>query len=231
MAEILNRQNQKTLLIDLDPQGSLSFAVETKSNNLTIYNVLKGDVKAKDVLQTTPSGDIITANNSLHGADLEFNATGREYLLREAISDIKKQYKYVIIDCPPALGILTINALVAGDFVVIPALADVFSLQGMGQLNDSIQSVIKYCNPKLKIAGILLTKFTQRTNLSQIIKDELNNVTQKMNTKLFNTSIRIAVALQEAQLQQKCLYEYALLSTAMEDYKNFVSELEDIINE
>jgi chromosome partitioning protein len=231
IAEILNRQKQKTLLIDLDPQGSLSFAVEAKLNTPTIYNVMKGEVKAKDVVQDTPSGDIIPANILLSGADLEFNSTGREYLLKEAISDIKQQYQYIVIDCPPALNILTINALVAGDYVVIPALADVFSLQGMGQLNESIQSVIKYCNPNLKIAGILLTKFIHRNNISQIIKDELNSITQRMNTKLFNANIRPAIALQEAQLQQKCLYEYALTSTAIEDYTNFVSELEEIINE
>jgi chromosome partitioning protein len=231
ITEIFNRQQQKTLMIDLDPQGSLSFAVDANPNKPTIYNVLKGELKAKDILQTTFSGDILPANILLSGADLEFNTTGREYLLKEAISEIKQQYSYIVIDCPPSLNILTINALVAGNFVVIPALADVFSLQGMGQLNETIQSVIKYCNQNLKIAGILLTKFTQRNNISQIIKEELNKITKQMNTKLFDANIRPTIALQEAQLQQKCIYEYALLTNAIEDYRNFVSELEEIINE
>ena len=232
IAEILNRQQKKTLLIDLDPQANLSFAVGANFDNTpSIYDVLKKQLKAKDILQKTYSGDILPANILLSGADMEFTATGREYLLKEAIADIKQEYKYIIIDCPPALSILTVNALVAGDFVVIPSLADVFSLQGMGQLNDTIQSVTKYCNPTLKIAGILLTKFIQRNMISQNIKETLINITQQMDTKLFNTCIRNSIALQEAQLQQKCLYEYALTSNAIEDYTKLVSELEGIINE
>ena len=92
-AEILNGNGKKSLIVDLDPQGNLSFAVGAKSENIpTIYNVLKGDLKAEDILQITPSGDILPANILLSGADIEFTATGREYLLREAISDLKKQY-------------------------------------------------------------------------------------------------------------------------------------------
>lgn len=232
VAEIFNHQQKNTLLVDLDPQSNLSFATGANlENTLTIYNVMKKEVKAEDILQITPSGDILPSNILLSSADMEFTSTGREYLLKEAISNIKQKYNYVVIDCPPALSILTINALAASDFVVIPSLADVFSLQGMGQLNNTIQSVIRYCNLNLKIAGILLTKFTHRTNISQIIKDSLDNVTRQMNTKLFSVNIRNTIALQEAQLQQKCLFKYASTSTAMEDYINFVSELEETINE
>ena len=230
IAEIFNRQYKKTLLADLDPQGNLSFAVGANTENTaTMYNVLKKETDAQNILQETPSSDILPANILLSGADMEFTTTGREYLLKETISDIKQRYKYIIIDCPPALNILTINALVASDFIIIPSLADVFSLQGMGQLNDTIQSIIKYCSPNLKITGILLTKFIYRNNLSQIIKNELENVTRQMNTKVFNSNIRNAVALQEAQLQRKCLFDYAQDSTAMQDYINFVSELEEAI--
>jgi len=232
VAEILNSKDKKTLLIDLDPQGNLSFAVGVKLENaLTIYNVMKGEVKMMDILQTTASGDILPANILLSGADIEFTAlTGREYLLKEAISDIKNNYDYIIIDCPPSLSILTINAFVVSDFIVIPLLADVFSLQGMSQLNITIQSVRKYCNPNLKIAGILLTKFIQRNNISSNIKDTLNSVAQQMNAKLFDVCIRNSVVLQEAQLQQESLLKYASNSNAMEDYVNFVSELEEFIN-
>lgn len=232
MAEILNRNAKKTLLIDFDPQGNLSFAVgvDPHTTTLTIYHAMKGETNANDILQTTSSSDILPANILLSGADLEFQSTGREYLLKEAINDIKSKYEYIIIDCPPALSILTINAFSASDYIVVPVLADVFSLQGIGQLNTTIQSVIKYCNPNLKVAGILLTKFTQRNNISNNIKDSLNIVTKQMNTKLFNTCIRTSVALQEAQLQQKSLISYASGSNAMEDYINFVLELEELIN-
>ena len=192
---------------------------------------MKKELRADDILQSTDSGDILPANILLSGADIEFTATGREYLLKEAISDIKQRYEYVVIDCPPSLSILTINALAASDFVVIPSLAVIFSLQDMSQLNDTIRSVKKYCNPNLKIAGILLTKFTNRNTISQIIKNSLDTITMQMKTKLFNTTIRNTVALQEAQLQQTSLIEYAKNSNAIEDYINFVSELEEIINE
>jgi len=232
IAEILNNMGKKTLIIDLDPQGNLSFAVKAKLENTpTVYNVLKGEIKAEDAIQTTFSGDILPANILLSGADIEFIATGREYLLREAIIYIKQQYEYIIIDCPPSLSILTINAFSAADFVVIPSLADVFSLQGMGQLNTTIQSVKKYCNSHLKIAGILLTKFTQRTNIGNNIKNTLSEITQQMGTKLFNTCIRNSIAIQEAQLQQESLFKYASNSNAIEDYINFVSELEGTVNE
>ena len=231
VAEILNSKDKKTLLIDLDPQGNLSFAVGVKLENaLTVYNVMKGEARATDILQTTASGDILPANILLSGADIEFTLTGREYLLKEAISDIKTNYDYIIIDCPPSLSILTINAFAVSDFIVIPLLADVFSLQGMSQLNITIQSVRKYCNPNLKIAGILLTKFIQRNNISSNIKDTLNSVAQQMNAKLFDVCIRNSVVLQEAQLQQESLLKYASNSNAMEDYVNFVSELEEFIN-
>ena len=232
ISEIFNHARKKTLLVDLDPQSNLSFAVKANLENIpTIYNVMKKELRADDILQTTPSGDILPANILLSGADMEFTATGRECLLKEAISDIKQRYEYIIIDCPPALSILTINALAVSDFVIIPSLADIFSLQGMSQLNDTVKSVQRYCNPNLKIAGILLTKFTHRNTISQIIKNSLDNITTQMNTKLFNTTIRNTVALQEAQLQQRSLLEYAKNSNAIEDYINFVSELEEIINE
>ena len=231
-AEILNSKGKRTLLIDLDPQSNLSFATGAKIDNiLTIYNVMKGEEKANNILQKTSSGDILPSNILLSGADIEFTATGREYLLKEAINDIKQKYNYVIIDCPPSLSILTINAFTTSDFIVVPSLADVFSLQGMSQLNTTVQSVRRYCNQNLKIAGILLTKFTQRNTISQNIKETLNSITQQMNTKLFSNCIRNSVALQEAQLQQKSLIEYASNTNAMEDYVAFVSELEEIIHE
>ena len=232
IAEIFNQRGKKTLLIDLDPQSNLTFAAGANTDNaLSIYDVMKAEVKAEDILLTTRSGDILPANILLSGADIEFTATGREYLLRDAISDIKQNYDYIIIDCPPALSILTINAFVVSDFVVIPLLADIFSLQGLGQLNNTIQSVVRYCHPDLKIAGILLTKFVQRNTISQNVQDTLIGVAEQMNTRLFNARIRSSVALQESQLQQKTLTEYASNSNAMNDYIDFTNELEAIVNE
>ncbi len=231
IATLLNHNGKKTLAIDLDPQGNLSFAMGADLENTpTIYNVLKGELEADNILQSTSSGDILPSNILLSGADIEFTATGREYLLRESLTSISKKYDYAIIDCPPSLSILTINAFATSDYVVVPSLADVFSLQGMAQLNNTIKSVKKYCNPNLKIAGILLTKFNQRANLSNHIKSTLNDITTQMDTILFDTFIRSSITTQEAQLQQKNLLEYDNKSNTMADYTKFLIELEEIIN-
>lgn len=232
LATIFNSQGKKTLAIDLDPQGNLSLAMGANvSENPTIYNVLKGELTASDILQHTPSGDILPSNILLSGADTEFTSTGREYLLKESISAIKEHYDYVVIDCPPTLSVLTINAFVSSDFVIVPSLADAFSLHGMGQLNDTIKSVKKYCNSNLKIAGILLTKFVPRNTLSFHIKETLHGITEKMDTILFKTYIRNSVAIQEAQLQQDSLLDYDPKANALMDYIDFVKELESVINE
>lgn len=228
---LLNKQGKKTLSIDLDPQGNLSFAMDANLDDTpTIYNVLKGELKAIDILQSTESGDILPANILLSGADTEFTSTGREYLLKEAIQEILQQYEYIIIDCPPSLSILTINAFVASDYIVVPSLADVFSLQGMAQLNNTIQSVKKYCNPSLKVAGILLTRFNQRTNLSNHIQKLLDNATKSMGTILFNTVIRNSISLQESQYQRENMIDYNGKSNALLDYAEFLKELESVIN-
>lgn len=231
IAGILNEHGKRTLAVDFDPQGNLSFAMGAVTDDApTIYNVLKGELAVTDILQRTTSGDLLPANILLSGADTEFTYTGREYLLREALNDIKQQYEYIVIDCPPSLSVLTINAFVASDYVVVPSLADVFSMQGMGQLNNTIQSVRKYCNPSLKIAGILLTKFANRTNLGAHVREALFTVTGQMNTGLFKTTIRNSVSLQEAQLQQESLLTYDRKANALSDYQDFVNELEAVIH-
>lgn len=228
---LLNKQGKKTLAIDLDPQGNLSFAMKANLDGTpTIYNVMKGELKAEEILQSTESGDILPANILLSGSDTEFTSTGREYLLKEAIQDISKKYEYIIIDCPPALSVLTINAFVTSNFIVVPSIADVFSLQGITQLNNTIQSVKKYCNPSLRVAGILLTRFNQRTNLSNHIQKLLDNATVSMETILFDTFIRNSVSVQESQYQRENMIDYDGKSNAMLDYAKFLNELEGIVN-
>jgi len=231
VAVLLNRQGKRTLCVDLDPQANLSFAMGANLEDTpTIYNVLKGELSVAEILQQTESGDILPSNILLSGADTEFVSMGREYLLKEVLQDISQNYDYGLIDCPPALSILTLNAFSACDFVIVPALADVFSLQGMTQLNNTIQSVRKYSNPGLRVAGILLTRFNSRTNLSSHIQKLLDSATQRMDTRLFNTYIRNSISVQESQYQRENMLDYDSRGTAMSDYAKFIVELEGVIN-
>ena len=231
LVTLFNQKGKKSLAVDLDPQGNLSFAMGAEIEGApTIYNALKGEVGVAEILQSTPSGDILPANILLSGADTEFTSTGREYMLKETISEIVKDYDHVFIDCPPALSILTINAFVASSSIVIPAAADVFSLQGMAQLAGTIQRVKKYCNSSLAVAGVLLTRFNPRTKLSSHIQQMLEGITANMDTVLFSTVIRSSITVQETQYRRRNLLEYDGGSNANLDYRNFVRELEAILD-
>lgn len=215
----------KTLAIDLDAQGNLTYNYAADSNKATALGLLTGEVDADSAIQHTPSGDIIPASKALAGADAFIADTGKEYRLKEAIEPIKPLYDYIIVDTPPALGILTINALTAADGIIIPAQADIYSLQGIEQLNETIKPVKKYCNPQLKIEGILLTRYNARSILSREVAELAEQLAAKLKTKLFTTRIREAIAVKEAQISQQSLYSYAPKSNAAKDYLCFIDEL------
>jgi len=179
----LSLKGYKTLAIDLDAQGNLTYSTGATTEGATALGILTGEVKAKEAIQQTKSGDIIASNKALAGADAFISDTGKEYRLKEALETISGDYDYIIIDTPPALGILTINALTACDSVIIPAQADIYSIQGIEQLAE------------------------------------------KLGTKLFKTTIREAIAVKEAQISQESLYSYAPRAKVAEDYTNFIEEL------
>lgn len=215
----------KVLAIDLDAQGNLTYNYGAGNSKATALGLLTGEAAAESTIQHTASGDIIAASKALAGADAFIADTGKEYRLKEAIEPIKPLYDYIIIDTPPALGILTINALTAANSVIIPAQADIYSLQGIEQLNETIKPVRKYCNRGLKIEGILLTRFNARSILSREVAELAEQLAAKLNTKLFTTRIREAIAVKEAQISQQSLYSYAPKSNAAIDYLSFIDEL------
>ena len=215
----------KTLAIDLDAQGNLTYNYAADSRKSTALGLLTGEVDAESAIQHTPGGDIIPASKALAGADAFIADTGKEYRLKEAIEPIKPLYDYIIIDTPPALGILTINALTAANSVIIPAQADIYSLQGIEQLNETIKPVKKYCNPDLAIEGILLTRYNARSILSREVAELAEQLAAKLNTKLFTARIREAIAVKEAQISQQSLYSYSPKGNATIDYLQFIDEL------
>ena len=185
--------------------------------------VLTEEITAKEAIKHARE-DIISSNKALAGADAFIADTGKEYRLKEALEKIEKDYDFCIIDTPPALGILTINALTASDSVIIPAQADIYSLQGIENLEETIKAVKKYCNPNLEIEGILLTRYNPRTILSREVSEMAEKLAKKLETKLFKAKIRDAVAVKEAQISQESLFKYAPKSNVTQDYESFINE-------
>ena len=223
LVSALSLKGFKVLAIDLDAQGNLSQSLAADLNSPTILEVLTEEISAKEAIKKARA-DVISSNKALAGADAFIADTGKEYRLKEALEKIAKNYDFCIIDTPPALGILTINALTASDSVIIPAQADIYSLQGIENLEETIKAVKKYCNPNLKIEGILLTRYNPRTILSREVSEMAEKLAEKLETKLFKAKIRDAVAVKEAQISQESLFKYAPKSNVTKDYEGFINE-------
>ena len=153
LSTALKEKGYKVLAVDMDPQGNLSFAMGADTESATIYDVLKGELKPRYAVQKSALVDIIPSNILLSGIELEFTGARREFLLKEALESLKSSYDYILIDSPPALGVLTVNAFTASDYVLVPMLSDIFSLQGITQLDETICRVRNYCNPRIQILG------------------------------------------------------------------------------
>lgn len=214
----------RVLAIDLDAQGNLSHTLKAEMSGNTILDVLTQSAKISDVIQHRSACDIIPSSRNLGSADLVINQTGKEYRLKEALSELEKEYDYIVIDTPPALGILTINALTACNEIIIPAQADMYSMQGITQVVESVNAVRQYCNPEIKIAGILLTRFNAHTVLSREIADQLEKAAPQLGTKVFRTKIRECIAIKEAQAKQQDMYSYDITCNGSKDYILFLKE-------
>ena len=233
LAAGLSLKGFKTLSIDLDAQGNMTYSAGAKGEGITALEVLQGEADAASAVQHTETGDIIAATKALAGADAFITDTGKEYRLKEALEALEaslkaengKPYDYIVLDTPPALGILTINALTACTGVILPAQADIYSLQGVEQLSKTIQPVKKYCNPALKVEGILLTRYNPRTVLSREMAELAGQVAVKLGTRLFQAAIREAVVVKEAQISQQSLFRYAPKANVTDDYSRFIAEL------
>ena len=224
----LARTGARVLYIDLDPQGNLTYAMGADAAGLAGSSALDVIMKAATIRAaaiTTDGGEIVPSSPALAGADMTLTATGKEYRLKEALAAAGDICDYCIIDTPPALGILTVNALTAADTAIIPAQADIFSLQGIAQLYSTIQAVQQYTNPALTVSGILLTRYSGRAIISRDIAELLEDTAGKLQTRLFDTKIRECTAIKEAQAQRVNIYDYAPKSNAATDYFSFTEEV------
>lgn len=226
IANGLRIKGRRVLLVDLDSQANLTYTTGAQGGGITALEVLTGTATAAEAIQHTEQADIIPAGQQLAAADLLLTDIGKEYRLREALEPIRGQYDYIIIDTPAGLGIGTTNALTASDGVIIPVTADMYSLQGCRILEESIRSVKKYCNPDLKIDGLLITRYSGRANLSKAMKNSAEEIAADMSTKVYSHPIRECVAIKEAAALRQGVFDYAPKSNAAKDYAALINEIE-----
>jgi len=227
LSAALSALEKKVLLIDFDPQAntSSSIGIEVNINSKTIYDLLENKCSVNECIYKTKLDflDVIPAHIDLVGIEIEsIDMIDREYLLKNSINEIQNSYDYIIIDCPPSLGLLTINALSAANSVLIPIQCEYLALEGLGKLLNTIKSIQKIHNEELTIEGLLLTMFDTRLNLSNQVKKE---VKLHFNEMVFRTVIHRNVKLGEATSFGKSIIAYDLSSKGADNYLNLAKEL------
>ena len=215
----LKQEGYKVLMVDLDGQESLTVCTGAA------LEILTRKAKAAQAIVRTDSGDIIPASDGLGAADTILKDIGKEYRLKEALKPISGAYDYCVIDCPPSLGILTINALTAANSCIVPAQADFLSLQAIGQLQQTVQTVRTYTNKWLKVKGIVITRYSARAVLSRDAADMIQAKAAEIGTKVYDTKIRECVSLKEAQAVRQSIFDYAPRSNGAKDYKALIAEI------
>lgn len=221
------KEGKRTLFVDLDAQGNLTQSLGLKATTPSSYDVLKGDLSINDAIVPVNTLGVLAVPSSplLARATLDFTDVGKEYRLKEALSTVKDDYDVVVIDTPPALSILTINALTAGDSLIIPVQADLFSIEAVKEMVGTISSVRKYTNHDLKIEGLLLCRFQGRSILSRNCADSFEVLAGNLGTKLFKTKIRESIAIKEAQALTQDIFSYSPKSNGAKDYEAFCKEV------
>ena len=217
----------KVLGIDLDPQGNLGFCMGLEGGNpTTILDALHGKVKVQQAIRRLPKADILPSDISLSTTGLEKLAPGkREVALKEMLAPVMDYYDYMVIDTPPALNLLTVNAYAVSDFLIIPMSSDILSLVGLSQLRETIDSVKQGLNKNLKVLGILLNKYDKRTTLSRDVEEMADGLAKQISTKVFQTKIRQGVAIAEAPAHGEDIFTYNKRSPAVKDYMSFIQEI------
>lgn len=225
LAAGLNYRGMRVLLLDMDAQGNSSMTMGAQKSNYTIMDVLLNRCSIDEAKQSVGINlDIVPGSEELVGADMNLTEVGKEYRLKEALEKITDSYDHVIIDTPPALGILTVNALTAADDIIIPTQADLYSLDAIGKLFGTISTVRRYTNQNLKISGILITRYAGHTLISKKLHGMISDVADKIGSRVFDTVIKETVSIKEAQAVRKDIYMYDGNSIGAKCYNDFVEE-------
>ncbi|MAZ73988.1 MAG: chromosome partitioning protein ParA [Flavobacteriaceae bacterium] len=227
LAASLGVLEKKVLLIDADPQANATsgLGIDVETVELGTYQLLEHTAKATQAILKTesPNLDIIPSHIDLVAIEIELvDKENREYMMKQAITDLKNSYDYILIDCAPSLGLLTLNALTAADAVIIPIQCEYFALEGLGKLLNTIKSVQKIHNPALDIEGLLLTMYDSRLRLSNQVVDE---VKKHFDTMVFKTIIQRNVRLSEAPSYGESIISYDASSKGANNYLSLAQEL------
>ncbi|SDS21057.1 chromosome partitioning protein [Polaribacter sp. KT25b] len=227
LAASLGVLEKKVLLIDADPQANASsgLGIDVEGLEIGTYQVLEHTVSAKDVIvkTTSPNVDLIPAHIDLVAIEIELvDKQDREFMLRRALAEIKDDYDYILIDCAPSLGLITLNSLVAADSVIIPIQCEYFALEGLGKLLNTIKSIQRIHNTDLDIEGLLLTMFDSRLRLSNQVVDE---VRKHFSSMVFDTIIRRNTRLGEAPSYGESIIAYDATSKGAVNYLNLAQEI------
>jgi len=218
----LAKKGKRVLLVDIDPQANLTEGLGIRDAETSIYDSIR-DSKKLPVIQIHERLDLVPSSIDLLGAELEIvSKIGREKIIAKLLKPLKSEYDYIILDCPPALGLLTINAIVASDTVLLPLEAEYFAYKGIDRLIGVIEQVQEHLNEKLTVGGVFVTKCNSQRTLTQTI---VNSITDFFGDKVFDTKIRINVSLSEAQLQGQSVFDYAPESNGAKDYELLVDEI------
>lgn len=218
-------EGKKVLLVDFDPQGNLSSSVGVRNSQQGIYEAINGKAELKDVIRTTPVGNLFIAASSINltGANIELvDKEDRAFFLKKAVASVKDDYDFVFIDCPPSLGILTLNGLAAADSVIIPLQCEYFALEGLSLLLETVKRIQTSINPKLEIGGILFTMFDSRTRLAN---DVVKEVCGYFGKKVFKTIIPRNVRLSEAPSHSIPINLYDPACVGAKSYKKLAEEV------
>ena len=221
----ISEAGQRVLLIDLDPQASLSYSMGLDPDSLdqTVHDVLVGRIPVGKTIQQLAEADVVPSNIDLAGAEAYLlTRTGREYALKMALEDVMMHYSYIVIDCPPSLGVLTINALTAADEVVIPLQCEALSHRGVGQLLETIEDVKRLTNKSLNVRGIIATMYDPRT---QHAREILDDVGKRYNVPVLDPPVRKSIRFAEAPRTGKSILRYASSHPGAEAYRAIARRL------
>lgn len=220
------QMGKKVLAVDLDPQGNLSFSLGVEADDsYTIYDVLKGNCELSDAIQQGGVCDVVPSNILLSGLELEMTGVGREYVLSEQLNAAAENYDYIILDTPPALSVLTINAYTAADELIIPMLCEILSLQGIAQLKQTIFAVQRYYNKSLKVAGILLNKYNSHFMLTREVEELAALIAEQLDSRIFKTRISASVTIAEAPAHGESIMTYSPKSKSAKEYASLIKEI------